>query len=103
MKLLSKKVEPYDLYLGVHDDYLYLEVFPYPEVPVANSMKIPMTKLYAEEISYALDMDDWEEKDLEGWTDKQDFANFVQADMPKLLAWWVHFLPIPKKRKVFSS
>lgn len=101
MKLLSRsqKVDPYDVYVGVHDDYLYLEVFPYPEVPRGSSLKIPMTKLYQEEVAYALDLENWQEKDLEGWTDKQDFADFVQADMPKLLAWWVHFLPTPKKRK----
>lgn len=101
MKLLSRKqkVDPFDIFIGVHDDYLYLEVFPYPEVPTGNSLKIPMTKSYAEEIEYALGLEKWQETDLEGWTEKRDYADFVQADMPKLLAWWVHFLPIPRRRK----
>lgn len=96
--LTKKKVAPYDIYIGVHDDYLYLEVFP-EEGSAGHSLRIPMEKLYADEIAYALKIENWQELDLEGFTDKQSYSNFVQAEMPKLLAWWTHFLPKPRRRR----
>jgi hypothetical protein len=93
------KTEQYDIYFGVLDDYLHLEAFPEGELEHSHHLKIPMTKLYHEEIAYALELEKWSEKDLEGFTDKKPIGEFIKADMPKLLAWWSEFLPRPKRRK----
>lgn len=90
---MKTKTKNYDLFVGVHDDYLFIEAFPYEDGIRSHQLKIPMEKLYAEEISYALDMEEWDTQDLEGFTDKQKLGDFVKPEMPKLLAWWTHFLP----------
>lgn len=90
------KVEPYDVYIGIHDGYLFLEVFPFNNLN-GNSLKIPMETLYKYEIEYVLGDKNWKSKKLEGFTDKVSISDFTKPDMPKLLAWWTHFLPRPKK------
>ena len=93
----KKKVALYDVYIGVHDDYLYLEVFPDADIR-GHALKIPMTKLYKDEIDYVLRIENWDSIDLEGFTDKQNIADFIKPEMPKLIAWWTHFLPKPKAK-----
>lgn len=89
MKLGNQSV-----YTGVHDGYLYVEAFPGED---SRLLKLPLEKLYAEEIEYILGFRDWDTRDLEGYTHQQALGEFIQPEMPKILAWWTHFLM--KERK----
>lgn len=58
------------------------------------TIKVPMGRLYAKEVSYILDCEEWDAtaKDLT-YSKVFDHNEFLAGDTPLLVSWWVSSLP----------